>query len=40
MRYMMFVVVDPDAAVEAGPSEDDLVTDGKLELRPFWVDED
>ena len=24
MKYMMFVVVDPDAAAEAEPSEDDL----------------
>jgi hypothetical protein len=24
MRYMMFVVVDPDAAAEAEPSQDDL----------------
>jgi hypothetical protein len=24
MRYMMFVVVDPDAAAEAEPSKDDL----------------
>ena len=24
MKYMMFVVVDPDAAAEAEPSENDL----------------
>ena len=24
MKYMMFVVVDPDAAAEAEPSQDDL----------------
>jgi hypothetical protein len=31
MKYMMFVVSDPDAAAEAKPSDDDLTIDEWLE---------
>ena len=31
MKYMMFVVADPDAAAEAEPADDDLTIDQWLE---------